>query len=126
MRKFKHKLRLGVGIFAIIASFLGITQGTERTVTLTWTVPIERTDGTPLDAVVRYDIDCTTGESAQVTDTAHTFSTNNYGDHSCSLVVVASDGEGGLLSSQPTSVSFNVAIFLTQPKPATNFKAEVQ
>lgn len=126
--KFKryHK-RFGAGFLALLLSAFGITQLTDRSVTLTWVAPTERTDGLPLEAgeLLGYDLDCDNGRTySAITETTVTFDVQP-GTLTCELVALATGNNGDILRSEPTIGTFLIPTSLTQPKAPTDFNFQI-
>lgn len=127
MRRLNKKWT-GWGIVAMLLSLLGITQPQTADVTLSWTNPTERTDGTALLAteLATFTLTCSGGksETGLATETSHTFNYSRVtesGDHSCSVFVTDT---GGRVTSAVTT-NFVVETFLFAPKAPTDFTATV-
>ena len=121
------KIALTFIISAIVAlfAFSLIAQNAERTVQLTWAAPVTRTDGAvlPTNEILGYEIDCTTGETASVGSVlTYQFSTSNFGEHSCSIVALATGNDAGdILRADPVSTNFTITPPKSRPSPVSNF-----
>lgn len=127
-RIFKHRKKFGIGLMSILAAMFGISQGTDRSVELTWDAPTERIDGTPLPAseIVGYDLECNNGESQSgITGNSVTISVAP-SLLECSLVTLATADNGEVLRSEPATASLLVVPFLAAPVKPSSFEIKVK
>ena len=118
-------------ISLLTAAALVVSQSADVDVQLTWSAPTTRIDSSPLAAseILGYEVECTSGKTATVTGTNHTFSYSRLtesGEQSCSVIVGASDGDDRfVIMSEPVTESFVIPALFATPSPATNLTITV-
>jgi hypothetical protein len=117
-------------ISLLTAAALVVSQSTDVDVNLTWGAPTTRTDGSALTAseILGYELECTSGKTATVTGTNHSFSYSRLtesGSQSCSVRVRATDGGDEVLVSTSVTESFVIPALFAAPSPASNLTITV-
>ena len=117
-------------ISLLTAAALVVSQSADVDVQLTWSAPTTRIDSSPLAAseILGYEVECTSGKTATVTGTNHTFSYSRLtesGEQSCSVRVRATDGGDEVLVSTPVTESFVIPSLFAAPSPASNLTITV-
>jgi hypothetical protein len=83
-------------------------------------------DNTEIGEIHGYEIDCAGQAFSVGAVNTFSFQTSAWGEHTCSIVVLALNENGDILRSVPTlSNSINIQLPWSAPKAATRFTAEV-